>query len=166
MVFVVFWWSPFISQKLQLVHPALQGSRHGKCKLESHCWNAFASQIKPVQAKAAWSRAAGIVSSSWQVGKDGRKEGRRGASMSAALKDLDSGFWQFLVSFLLSFFVFSFSFSLHIPSAAASPREGSQWHPRSFPVTDFLPITGEELSKAGTIFLEVFALSASVFIFI
>lgn len=98
-------------------------------------------------------------------GRLGRKEG---AELPCLLlwKHLDSGFWQFLVSFLSSFFVFSFSFSPHIPSAAASPRESSQWHPRSFPVTDFPPITGEELSKAGTIFLEVFALSASVFILI
>lgn len=91
--------------------------------MKSHCWNAFVSQIKPVQAKAAWSRAAGIVSSPWQGRQARRKEGRREASMSAALKafgllSLDK-FWS-----PFSPLSFSFSFSPH--SAAASPREGSQ----------------------------------------
>lgn len=113
MVFMVFWWSPLISQKLQLVHPALQGSR----RVKSHCWNAFVSQIKPVQAKAAWSRAAGIVSSPWQGRQARRKEGEKLPCL-LHWKHLDSWVWTiFGVLSLLFLFLFPF-----LPTVPQPPR--------------------------------------------
>lgn len=116
MVFMVFWWSPLISQKLQLMHPALQGSR----RVKSHCWNAFVSQIKPVRAKAAWSRAAGIVSSPWQGRQARRKEGRKERSFHVCCTESiwTLEFGQFLESFLSSFF---FLFS---PQCRSLPEGG------------------------------------------
>lgn len=107
-----------------LVHAALQGSRHVKCKLESYCWDVFASQMEPGQAKAAWSRAAGIVSS---LG------GKREASMSAALQAF--ALWGLVGVWVLSLLSLFFFLSSPHPQHCSLPEQGSQSHPPSFPVT-------------------------------
>lgn len=90
-----------------LMHPALQGPRHVKCKLESHCWDGFASQLKSVWAKGAWSRAAG--------------KGRKVGSVSAALKAF--GLWV-LMGFGVSSFLFLFLFFFPFLPTSPVPPSG------------------------------------------